>query len=884
MRKESIFTLLILVCNYITFSQESIDVNPEGNPITNLTAGELVRDVLIANDGIIFDPTTIIVAEDPQSIGDPQRRSWGYFTKAQSDFPFDEGIVLTTGIAVESEGPNDSFFNGAGLQSWIGDDDLKTILDNTNGDDFETFNATTFQFDFIPEGNTLVFDFIFASEEYERDYECSASVRDGFAFLIKGPGIPDDSGTVFGGSNIAAIPGSNNIVVNTGSIHVDTDAQGNPFRCGGEVLGVNFFPELYVSNSGTNNTNIMQFDGYTQILNTETIVVPGETYTIKFVIADRGDADLDSAVFIRGFSVKSNVVILDEDDSEANFSLCEGDSEILTATNVDDPFSGSETYEWQRDGVTIPGETSPTLTVTQSGTYKVIVTDLGIAIEDTIIVTVITPPNAGTSGEIILCSEDVAVDLFSILTDNPDAGGSWNPALQSGTGIFDPTADPAGVYTYTVSGDGSANCPDDSATVTTTVNITPTLTLDTTVCADNQLTYNVTFSTNGSWDITIDPPNAGVIDIPNTTITEIASGTDIIITAINPNNSNCEASLSVTSPDCDCPIIAVPTNPSNMSICSGETIPQLSVDVLTGQTANWYDDEGNLLISNSTTYTPTNNVAGNYIYSVEAVDIVSECVSDIVDVRFNIILIPEITLESSGSICVDSDGTPIDNGDFPVINTLLNDNEYSFVWSYNGVVIINETSSSITVENPGEYTVTYKDISSDCSGSSSIIIETATIPTALNLQLSMGAFAENNDIIATVTGDGDYEYILDNGDPQESNVFQNVGLGLHEVTAFDTNGCGSITEEIFVVGFPKFFTPNGDGFHDSWNVIADFDLPDMNIFIFDRHGKLLKQLNPNGSGWDGTYNGKILPSTEYWFKAELLDGSATYINHFALIR
>ncbi|GAA4274231.1 choice-of-anchor L domain-containing protein [Aquimarina gracilis] len=727
MLKKSIFTLLILLTGYITFSQESLLVNPAGNPFTNLSAGELVRDILITDDDIIFDPASIIVIENPDGTGDPRTRSWGYFNKGQSEFPFDEGIILTTGKAIDARGPNNQEQTATGELNWVGDNDLKTILDASNEDNFDTYNATAFQFEFTPQGSTLIFDFIFASEEYEREFECITNVRDGFAFLIKGPGIPNDSGTTFGGRNIAAIPGSNNIAVNTGSIHINTDDTGMLYRCGTEELGINFFPELYISNSAPGTTNpIMQYDGYTTVLNTETTVIPGETYTIKFVITDRGDPDLDSAVFIRGFTIKSNVVIVDESGSDLDFVLCENDSEILTAQNVDDPFSGAETYEWQLNGVTIPQETSSSITISQSGTYRVIVTDMGDTLEDTITVT--NP----------LCG----------------CGGSISP----------------------------------------------------------------------------------------------------------------------------------PTNPSNVSICLGDPVPELSVDVPNGQSANWYDQNGTLLLANSTTFTSREITAGNYIYNVEAVDTNGNCTSDPIQVLFNIISLPEVSFQGEDAICVDSSGQPIDTGDTIVLDTLLDEREFSFIWFLNGTEVPDETSSSFIATQPGEYSVSYTHNTSNCSDTSSVIIKSVMIPVDLTLSLTQGAFSQNNGIVAIVTGNGNYEYVLDNGEPQESNVFMNVGLGLHEVTVFDRNGCGSITKEIFVIGFPEYFTPNGDGFHDQWNVIKNINTPEMKIFIFDRFGKLLKQINPNGSGWDGTYNGKLLPSTSYWFKAEFLDGSQTYKGHFALIR
>jgi gliding motility-associated-like protein len=83
-------------------------------------------------------------------------------------------------------------------------------------------------------------------------------------------------------------------------------------------------------------------------------------------------------------------------------------------------------------------------------------------------------------------------------------------------------------------------------------------------------------------------------------------------------------------------------------------------------------------------------------------------------------------------------------------------------------------------------------------------------------------------------------------------------------------------------------TPNGDGFNDTWKIesIASFD-PSANIYIFDRYGKLLKQLSPiNDAGWDGTYNGTPLPSSDYWFLIEYTedDTRKEFRGHFTLKR
>jgi gliding motility-associated-like protein len=93
-----------------------------------------------------------------------------------------------------------------------------------------------------------------------------------------------------------------------------------------------------------------------------------------------------------------------------------------------------------------------------------------------------------------------------------------------------------------------------------------------------------------------------------------------------------------------------------------------------------------------------------------------------------------------------------------------------------------------------------------------------------------------------------------------------------------------------VVGFPKFFTPNGDPFNNEWKIVGIETLQDPVVFIYDRYGKLLQQMTKDSMGWNGEVNGKSLPSSDYWFKLTYIDArgqraTAKYIeSHFSLKR
>lgn len=139
-------------------------------------------------------------------------------------------------------------------------------------------------------------------------------------------------------------------------------------------------------------------------------------------------------------------------------------------------------------------------------------------------------------------------------------------------------------------------------------------------------------------------------------------------------------------------------------------------------------------------------------------------------------------------------------------------------------------------------------------------------------------------------GNGNFEYSINGGDFQDDPIFYDVPPGVNEVVINDKNGCGTSEPfEFLVVGYPKFFTPNGDGVHDLWNVYGIEELSEPVIYIFDRYGKLLKQLDIN-AGWDGTFNGRDLPSSDYWFRLDYdRDDEGVMVarsvrRHFSLVR
>ncbi|GAA4271121.1 T9SS type B sorting domain-containing protein [Aquimarina gracilis] len=191
-----------------------------------------------------------------------------------------------------------------------------------------------------------------------------------------------------------------------------------------------------------------------------------------------------------------------------------------------------------------------------------------------------------------------------------------------------------------------------------------------------------------------------------------------------------------------------------------------------------------------------------------------------------------------------------------------------------------------------------------------VIVDVSAIEIAVNPVVAEESFAGSYTITTALTttptdiqalGFTDFEYRLDrdlgNGfieyrPYQDSPVFENVPPGDYQVAA-RYRGCPvseRISDIFMILGYPKYFTPNGDGFHDTWSLINIENQPAALIYIFDRYGKLLKQLRPGGEGWDGTYNGKLMPSSDYWFRVEFNEPTdpnmrrRVFAGNFSLIR
>ena len=207
----------------------------------------------------------------------------GRFDGADCVLQLDSGLLMCTGGIDVALGPNNT---GSGFAELFTDDLWDEDLNNVAGD--WCMDNAIIEFDFVPSGDSISFEYTFASEEY-LEY-VNAGYNDAFGFFLSGPGIfgPFDNDAV----NLAVVPGTFSYV-SVNSVHPGSNAL--YYQDNG-----NGFSAPYV-----NSNYYIQFDGFTRGLSARAQVQCGQTYHIKLAIGDVGDPNWDSGVFILGGSFTS---------------------------------------------------------------------------------------------------------------------------------------------------------------------------------------------------------------------------------------------------------------------------------------------------------------------------------------------------------------------------------------------------------------------------------------------------------------------------------------------------------------------------------------------------------------------------------------------------
>lgn len=757
------FSVLLFLAGTQTLMAQYVQIND------TYTAQQLV-DALV--DGSCAQISNITLK------GATNKKSSGYFNNGGSEFPFSNGIVLSSGYATSVTGPNNSLLS-EGSTDWQGDNDLETALEVNS-----TINATILEFDFIPFTDKISFDYIFASEQYltSINSQNQCNYTDGFAFLIK----EVNSSTPY--KNLAVVPGTN-IPVKVNTVR-------------GEGVCPSANEQYFGGFSGPNHP--INFNGQTIALKAETDVNAGSLYHIKLVVADQGNNLYDSAIFLGGGSFRNTTNLGPDRLLATNNPLCPNETITLVATTIN-----ASGYQWSRNGIELPGQTSPLYTITSQGEYSV-------AIKIT--------PSCFSKGKI-------KIEYASL------------PPSQ----------------TYTL-----LQCDENNDGITNF-----NLNLATTIITNNNTSFSVQYFTDKN------NANLNINPIQNTTIFQNSTLNQEIYARV-ANQYGC-ASIStltlltstngLTNPDpqakCDEDGIEDGFTSFDLTLSNTQILQNLPVNLQ----LRYFTSATDALASINPITTPEsfiNTIAYNQsVYG--RIHNGSDCYS-IIKLDLIIYTFGNGFKDENVILCKDSTIT-LDAG-----------SGYS---SYSWDTVPTQNTQTINISQPGSYTITAIN-NNGCKGSKTFTVLPSAPATGAVIDINDFRGNENSIAIAP-KGIGNYEFSLDGKNYQDDNVFKNLMTGKYTVFINDKNGCGNYSETIYILDYPKFFTPNNDGINDVWRIPYLGLLPKSEVLIFDRYGKLITGFKGTDLGWDGTYNGKALPATDYWFTIQL-ETNRTIKGHFSILR
>lgn len=256
-----------------------------------------------------------------------------------------------------------------------------------------------------------------------------------------------------------------------------------------------------------------------------------------------------------------------------------------------------------------------------------------------------------------------------------------------------------------------------------------------------------------------------------------------------------------------------------------------------------------------------------------------------VDLKVN--PLPDFNLSGLEVLCV-TPGTGA--GSFPINATPATPGNYSYTWTpTNPDTTAGQENAVFMASANGVYKVVVTNMNTMCSREDQTEIVISSAPQTVQVELVSEIFASGLSTIKAVVlgGFGTYEYSLDQINWQTSPVFTNLENDIYTIYVRDVNGCGEKnSSQIATISYPNYFTPNGDGYNDTWNIKGLTAKFEAKIYIFDRYGKLLKQIDAYGNGWDGKFNEQEVPSSDYWFKIEYTEDGVQkeFKSHFSLKR
>lgn len=829
--------------------------------VTTQTPQNLVNNVLLG---------TGVTASNVTFVGNTNQIA--YFDGTNSNIGLTEGIILAAEDVNNAIGPNDDGGGaGTGLGTNIGDPDLDQIAGVSNN----TFDAAILEFDVIPAGDSVTFNFVFASEEYMEFV--NAGVNDAFGLFLSGPGItgPYSNNAI----NLAKIPGTNtNITID------DVNANVNATYYVDNGDGSFFTPQF-------NDPTVVQYDGFTVKLKAAAQVQCGQTYHLKIAVADVGDDVWGSAVFLEASSFTASQGIQASLTSLQDTIVCGGSTDLTAASSGGTNFILNQGLPNALGTYTV----SPPVTTT----YQLIIIDSNYCntiyrdtIEHTIYVTASSPT---ISANLSLASNTINCGDSTVLTAT-NVGGfnfSLDNGLPNAPGSY--TVKPVATTTYEFIVFDTNSCGGqitDTARITLTVvgpnpNLSPNLTTtNDTICFGDSTQITATYVDGSAFEFNPGLPNApGTYWVSPTQPTQYEF---IVFDTVCGQVLSDTAYLTIYIRDTT--TVNGTISISTDTICESDSA-QLTIS----------SDRGKLHLLNGVPIQPGTIwvkpvVPTTYELIVFDTTICGVVVSDTVSTLLHVN--PSDSAQFTADIL--SGCTPLT---VQFTNLSPNANSSTWQWDFGPNNSTTGLSPSYTFTNGGCYDVTLTSTSPTACyipstkpqyicASQTAVADFTISPSVITVLTPQAQFTNQS------TGGIGYEWYIDSlltsVDPSFSYIFPPVEDNyLVTLIAIGANGCSDTavdtirvrsTPTIFV---PNSFSPNGDRHNELFTPIVS-SVASYEFIVFDRWGHIVFESSQVGEGWDGKVKGADPTSGLYvWkltYESYIEKGKKTIHGHVVLIR
>ncbi|UKN00762.1 gliding motility-associated C-terminal domain-containing protein [Paracrocinitomix mangrovi] len=505
--------------------------------------------------------------------------------------------------------------------------------------------------------------------------------------------------------------------------------------------------------------------------------------------------------------------------------------------------------------------------VDAAGTYTYTLSACGGGtITADVVVTINPAANPGTNGSLTLCPTDPSADLINSLGGTPDAGGTWSPALTSGTGVFDPSVDAAGTYTYSVTN----SCGTETATVTVTITSNPDPGTNGAISFCPSDTPTDLFNSLGG------TPDAGGAWTP-----ALTSGTGVFDPSVDAAGTY-TYTLNACGGGTLTAEVVVTVNPApnagtsgTITLCNTDAATDLFVSL--GGTPDAGGTWSPALTSGTGSFDPSVDAAGTYTYTV-----VNSCgtASTTVDVTVNSCTgVQAGFIASNSSLCLGECMTFTDTS-----STGVN----SWSWNFGGAVSPNTTSDqnpTVCPNSTGTFTITLivsDGTSTDTTTQTIIVYESPVVDAGLDTTINI---AQSVSITSTVSPSGG-TYSWSDPNDVDCDDCADVNVSPEETTTYiltytTADGC-SASDSVVVtvdfteaVGVPNGFSPNADSNNDVLYVKGS-GITSMTFVIYNRYGQKVFESTDQSQGWDGTYKDKPEnPGVFVWYlEYTLSDGTS----------